>query len=85
MDDRNPHAGVELRQYPDSPLRVSYTPLPRKGGNPNAVASEVIAASIVARLPNAASVLAQIPVAPVNQVALPDDPELEPLKVAGWL
>ena len=71
--------GIELRQYPDPVHRVSYPPLPRRGGNPNAVASDAIVASVVAGLPNA-------PVLPlIPPMVLPNDPEIEQMHAAGWL
>ena len=74
--------GVELHQYPDSVIRESYPALPRHGGNSNAVASEAMLSTILARLPQRLELPVGLPTSPVP---LPDDPEVAAMHAAGWL
>ena len=77
---------IELRQYPDPVARVSYPPLPRRGGNPNAVASDAVLGGVLARLSSDQSRagVPQTPIeAPVVTPPLPDDPEVQAMRAAG--
>ena len=81
----HPNDQVVFKQYPDATTRYTYPPLPHKGGNPNAVASDSIVASVLAKFPNS-SISLSAPVVPASQEpALPDDPDVKWMRDAGWL
>lgn len=91
MGDQD-QASVELQQYPDPVVRVSYPPLPRRMGNPNAVASEAVLGSVLARrqadraregMADDTTTLLSTP--PPTDPALLDDPETQAYVNAGWL
>lgn len=80
MTDPHPNDLMEFRQAPDAALRETYPPLPRRGGNPNAVAPEAVVAAVVAHLPGS------VPLTPAQpDPVVPDDPEIAEYKAAGWL
>ena len=81
MDDLNPSI-VEWQQYPDSTIRETYPPLPRKGLGTNVPLTDQMAGNIAARLP--AQVQQQIAEAQAS-ITVPDDPALAEYKAAGWL
>ena len=80
MSDVHPNDLIEFAQHRDTTLRDTYPPLPRKMGNPNAVAPEAVVATVLSRLPVA---LPQMPVTPPP--AVPADPALDPYVAAGWM
>ena len=73
----HPNDQVTFAQYPDTGQRETYPPLPRRMGNPNAVAPEVVIANVIARLPT------PLPTLPPQQ--LPTDPDADPYVAAGWV
>lgn len=76
----HPNDAMTFASYPDQTVRETYPPLPRRLGNPNAVASDVMVANVLSRLPTP---LPEPPPAPVPQ--LPASPDTDPYLAAGWL
>ena len=79
----HPNDLVEFAQYPDPVQRQTYPPLPRKGLNPNAVASDGVISGVMGRLPVA--VVQQIAQEVSKPVVVPSTPETDPYVAAGWL
>ena len=79
----HPNDLIELAQYPDPVLRQTYPPLPRRGLNPNAVASDGVVSGVMARLP--VVVAQQIAQEVSKPVTVPVTPETDPYLAAGWL
>ena len=80
MSDEHPNDRVIFQSYPDTSQRETYPPLPRRMGNPNAVANEAMVATILSRLPTPLP-----PVPTPSTPTLPDDPDTDPYRTAGWL
>ena len=76
----HPNDAVVFATYPDTTQRETYPPLPRRMGNPNAVASEAVVATVLSKLPTPLPESLPVPV-----VVLPPDPETDPYVAAGWL
>ena len=81
MSDPHPNDQVVLVAYPDATFRLTYPPLPRTMGNPNAVASEGVLSTMVAKLPTPLPE----PPAPALPMEVLNDPEAAPYLTAGWL
>ena len=73
----HPNDEVIFAQYSDSGLRETYPPLPRRMGNPNAVAPEAVIAQVIARLPT--------PLPTILPQPILTDPDADPYVAAGWL
>ena len=78
----HPNDAIQFAQYPDGTLRDSYPRAITRGGNANAVASDAVLSVALSRLPTP---LPDLPVPVSEAPKLPDDPELDGYKAAGWV
>ena len=76
----HPNDQVTFQAYPDTGLRETYPPLPRRMGNPNAVATEGVIATVLSRLPTPLP-----PEPPPVMASIPSDPETDLYVAAGWI
>ena len=82
---------IQFAEYADgnSIYRQDYPPLPRKGGNPNAQLNQGAEMGVLSALQAYQRKKGIAPVDLTSQVQpepeLPDDPEVQQMRAAGWV